>query len=222
MKVNNHSTQSSTDKENPFITKEAFCRFCGLLYQAKLVSGVGGNVSARGPEGIFLTPSGYSLRDVTVSMVAIVDEKGSLLDGPRPTKDMDMHLGILQARPEVNVVCHVHGADLIAASCLIKPGPDTLPPITPGFVYYAHPLAMIPFMVPGSKALTRTVTEHFSKTSSLALLMQNHGLVTVGKDFDEALNIAEEIDEAAKIFLLTNGTPQVISKEDIMEIKKLK
>ncbi|MBN1848449.1 MAG: class II aldolase/adducin family protein [Deltaproteobacteria bacterium] len=208
--------------KNQSPAKEAFCRFCHLLYQNKLVSGVGGNLSARSPEGILLTPTGYSLRDIREDMVATVDEKGSLLDGPKPTKDMEMHLGILRVRAEVNVVCHVHGADLIAASCMMHPGPDVLPAVTPGFVYYAHPLTMIPFMVPGSNALTDAATAHFSKTSSLALLMQNHGLVTVGKDFDEALNIAEEIDEAVKIFIHTNGSPSTISSKEVMEIKKLR
>ena len=45
-------------------SKEEFCRFCSLLYDRHLVAGVGGNVSARSNDHIFLTPSGFSLRDV--------------------------------------------------------------------------------------------------------------------------------------------------------------
>ena len=207
--------------ENHAISKEDFCGFCRLLYESNLVSGVGGNLSVRADDRILLTPSGYSLRDVTPEAIVTIDEGGRALNESVPTKDKDMHLGILRARPDINVVCHVHGADIIAVSCLAQPGPDTIPPVTPGFVYYAYPLAMIPFMVPGSKDLTRTVTEHFIDSSSSALLMQNHGLVTLGKDFNEALNIAEEIDEAARIIILANGKPKFISKENVAKIKAL-
>ena len=101
---------------------------------------------------------------------------------------------------------------------MLKPGPDTLPPITPGFVYYAHPLPMVPFLVPGTQILAKTVAEKFSKRQRRAVLLQNHGLVTVGKDFQEALNVAEEVDEAARIYVLTGGKAKAIPSEDLSKI----
>ncbi len=62
-------------------------------------------------------------------------------------------------------------------------------------------------------------TEQFSNSACRALLLQNHGLVTVGEDFQEAINIAEEIDEAARIYLLTDGKAKAISEEDVRKIK---
>jgi len=203
------------------ISKEGFCRSCRLLYNAELVRGVGGNISERVGDEVYVTPSGYSLRDITPDDVVTVDMEGSVLNEGTPTKDIDMHLGILRARPDINVVCHVHGAFIIAASTLLDPGQDALPPLTPGFVYFAHPLNMIPFMVPGSTELAGTVTGHFSEPARRALLLQNHGLVTVGESFQEALNIAEEIDEAVRIYLLTNGRAKSIPPDDIKKIKDL-
>ncbi len=60
---------------------------------------------------------------------------------------------------------------------------------------------MLHFLLPGSEELARAVRKILPGTSTRAVLPQNHGLVTVGKDFEEALNIAEEIDEAAKVFV---------------------
>lgn len=57
-------------------SKEEFCRFCHLLYERHLVAGVGGNVSARSNDHIFLTPSGFSLRDVDTETVIVVNGKG--------------------------------------------------------------------------------------------------------------------------------------------------
>lgn len=201
------------------ISKQGFSLFCRLLYERHLVTGVGGNASVRAGKGIFITPSGYSLRDVRPEVVVTVDQDGGVLDGGSPTKDVEMHVGILRARRDVRVVCHVHGAFIIALSTLVEPGPDTLPPLTPGFAYYAHPLPMIPFMVPGSAELADAVIEHFAKGRGRAVLLQNHGLVTLGEDFQEAVNIAEEVDEAARIYLMTRGKAGAIVSGDLERIK---
>jgi ribulose-5-phosphate 4-epimerase/fuculose-1-phosphate aldolase len=199
-------------------SKQEFCRFCHLLYHRHLVTGVGGNMAARAGDKVLLTPSGYSLRDVEPDMVVTVNEGGDVLSGEKPTKDAEMHLRILQARPDSNIVCHVHGAYITAATTMLRPGPDTFPPLTPGFVYYAHPLPMIPFQVPGTKELAETVVNELGKRKSRAILLQNHGLVTVGEDFYEALNIAEEIDEAARIFVLTGGKAKAIPQKHLGKI----
>jgi len=207
---------------NSPVSKEDFCFFCRVLYDRHLVTGVGGNLSIRVGEQIFITPSGYSLRDMVPDVVITMDKEGRVLEGGIPTKDVEVHLGILSKRPDVNVVCHVHGAFIIAATTLLDPGPDSLPPITPGFVYFVYPLALIPFMVPGSKELARATTEQFSESGCSALLLQNHGLVTVGENFQEALNIAEEIDEVARIYLLTDGRARIIKDKNVRDIKELK
>ena len=202
------------------ISKEDFCLFCRLLYDRHLVTGVGGNVSARIGDKFFITPSGHSLRGLNPNLLVTLDKKGRVLEGAVPTKDVRVHMGILGIRPDINVVCHVHGAFIIAASALMEPGPDVLPPITPGFTYFAHPLTMVPFRVPGTEEFARTTTEQFSHPKCRALLLQNHGLMAVGENFEEAVNIAEEIDEAARIYLMTDGKAKAISLEDVRKIKK--
>ena len=203
------------------ISKEKFCLFCRLLYDRHLVTGVGGNVSARIGNRFFVTPSGHSLRALSPDMVVTLDQKGRLLGGGVPTKDVGMHMGVQGIRPHINVVCHVHGAFIIAASSLMDPGPDVLPPITPGFTYFAHPLRMVPFRVPGTEEFATATIEQFSHPECRALLLQNHGLVTTGENLEEAVNIAEEIDEAARIFLMTGGKAKAISVEDVRKIKGL-
>ena len=225
IKPSHYATSISGKKDdykrpNPLVSKEEFCFFCRLLYDRHLVTGVGGNVSARVGDKIIITPSGFSLRGLRPDMLVTVDEVGSVLDEGTPTKDVGVHLGILGIRPDTTVVCHVHGASIIAASALMDPGPDTLPPVTPGFAYFAHPLTMIPFMVPGTKGFVKACIEQFSNSACRALLLQNHGLVTVGENFEEAVNIAEEIDEAARVYLFTKGRARAISAENVRKIKK--
>lgn len=213
MKTENAGRRNASDP------KTDFCKFCRLLYDRHLVSGVGGNMSVRAGDDFFLTPTGCSLRDIKPDAVVRVCASGKVLEGNEPTKDAGMHIGILTTKPDVNVVCHVHGAHIVAATSFFEPGPDTLPPLTPGFVAFAYPIPMIPFFVPGTQILAERVTEELTKKKTRAVLLQNHGLVTVGKDFREAINMAEEIDEAARIFVLTRGEAKVISKECIGKIR---
>jgi ribulose-5-phosphate 4-epimerase/fuculose-1-phosphate aldolase len=198
--------------------EEEFCRFCRLVYDRHLVTGVGGNLSARIGDFIMLTPTGVSLRDVDPPGVVIVDNAGASVNGGTPTKDAGLHLRILEARPDINVVLHLHGTHIVAASTLLEPGPDTLPPLTPGFVFFAYPLPMLPFMVPGTEVLGETAAGALSRTGKMALMLKNHGLITLGRDFREAVNIAEEIDEAARIFLLTSGKGSVIPEAAVDKI----
>ncbi len=78
---------------------------------------------------------------------------------------------------------------------------------------------MVPFRVPGTEQFAKAAIEQFSHPACRALLLQNHGLVAVGENFEEAVNIAEEIDEAARIYLMTEGKAKAISLEDVCKIK---
>ena len=215
-------TTNQDKNQSVGVSKADFCRFCSTLYERHLVSGSGGNLSVRVGEKIFVTPSGCSLRNLKPERVVTVNQRGDLLDGAEPTKDVAMHLGIMGERSDIRVVCHVHGASIIAASTLLVPGDDVLPPLTPGFVYFVYPLAMLPFLVPGSEALARATTEKFRNPECSALLLQNHGLVTVGRDFEEAFNLAEEVEEATRIYILTNGKAREIPEEGLKEIKAMR
>ena len=210
----------NTNKADKPFSKEDFCRYCHLIYDRRLVSGVGGNMAARSGQNILLTPSGFSLRVMEPRSLVTVEPGGKIVEGRIPTKDAEMHLRILRTRPGINVSLHIHGTYTVAASTLLSPGPESLPPLTPGFVHFAHPLMMLPFLVPGTVALAESVEKVFSETRTKALLLQNHGLVVAGEDFDEALDIAEEIDEAARIFILTKGEAKAIPSENLDQIRQ--
>ncbi len=211
-----------TSKDGFFTSRDEFCQFCHLIYERGLAAGTGGNVSVRCGEHIWLTPSGFSLRDTAAEKICVVNGKGDLIEGDTPTKEAGMHLGVFHKRPNINVVLHLHGPYIIAATTLLESGPDALPALTPGFTYHAYPLPMIPFMAPGSPGLAEAVAEALAERGTSAVLLKNHGLVTLGRDFSEALNIAEEIDEAARVYVLTGGKAPAIGPEHIDAIRSLR
>jgi ribulose-5-phosphate 4-epimerase/fuculose-1-phosphate aldolase len=147
---------------------------------------------------------------MTPDLVVEVRADGTVIGGGTPTREASMHLQILYRRPEARIVCHVHGAYIIACSSILNPGPDSLPPITPGFAYAAHPIEMLPFLPPGSSELASKAADALSSPKAKGVLLQSHGLVTIGKDYREAVNTAEEIEEAALIFFITKGKAPAI------------
>jgi len=156
---------------------------------------------------------------MTPDSVVRLDSNGSTLSDVKPTKEAIMHLQILNARPDLNVVCHVHGVSIVAASAMLEPGESSLPPVCPGFVYYAYPLPMLEFMVPGSAALAASAAETMLSRGRLAVLLQNHGLIAAGPDWQTAVNVAEEVDEAASVFVLSQGKAKGIDDDKIRAIR---
>ena len=73
--------------------------------------------------------------------------------------------------------------------------------------------------MPGTDETAERIANAVKDGRSGALLLQNHGLVTLGRNFREAINISEEVDEAARIFVLTGGKAQAIPSGDIEKIK---
>lgn len=211
-----------TQGQSGSISKKVFCSYCRLLYDRHLVTGVGGNLSARSGRKFLLTPTGYSLRDVDPASVVVLDSAARVIRGGVPTKDVNMHLGILRSRADITVVCHIHGAALIALSAITEPGDSVLPPLTPGFVYYAYPMSMVPFVVPGTEELAAEAVRRFASMETSAVLLQNHGLVTVGRSFEEAFNVAEEVEEAARVYLETGSRAHVIPEDGVARIRQLR
>ena len=191
--------------------RDRFVEFCRTLYDRELVTGVGGNVAVRDRDTVLVTPTGRSLGFLAASDVVTVNLEGQVIGEGRPSKEADMHLLVLRGQPEARVVCHVHGSYIIAASCMLEPGDDSLPALTPGFTFFAYPMPMVPFAVPGSRELLQMVGE--KARGRRAVLLQNHGLVTIGATIEEALNIAEEVDECARVFVLSGGRARPIPAE---------
>ncbi|MFH0965747.1 MAG: class II aldolase/adducin family protein [Planctomycetota bacterium] len=197
-------------------TRLALADLCGRLYDRRLVSGVGGNAAARCGEGLLVTETGVSLAEVTPESFVYLDAEGRSRDGRRPSKEAQLHRAILSRRPAANVVAHTHAAYTCALSAIARPGRDVLPPLTPGFAYFAWPLPMVEFELPGSQELTDAVAGNLPDKN--AILLASHGLVTWGASCRETLIITEEIEEAAKVFIITGGRARAIPDDQARRI----
>ena len=192
-----------------------FLDVCHMLHDTGKVSGSGGNISIRWEDGILITPTSVSLGDVTEDNLVRVRFDGSFDGDIRPSKEWRMHLICYENRPDITALVHVHSLYAVALSCLLRPG-DKIPIYFPGYAMRVNDLPMIPYQKPGHPELSRQVGEVIARRNSVLLF--NHGVVTVGKDLSQALNIMEEIEENAQLHFILNGRGHTLTPEAVEEI----
>ena len=111
-----------------------------------------------------------------------------------------------RVREKEQAIVHLHSTYSVAVSCLAGiDESDVLPPITAYYVMRVGKLPLIPYFAPGDECLAEAVAQ--TAQHSRSVLLANHGPVVAGKDLDSAIYATEELEETAKLFLLTQGQP---------------
>jgi len=174
--------------------------YSALGYQRGLVTAAGGNVSIRCAEGILITRTGVSLREVTEADLLLVNLSGDILYNPgngKPSKETGFHLGIYQARRSVNCVYHVHPPYVTAFSISV----GEFPRVTSGA---KNKLCAAPLIEPlrsGSRELLEKIehTVRESNERTQALILGAHGIVTFASTMEDCFQIAELMEDSARI-----------------------
>src|SRR4029077_18267385 len=130
-----------------------------------------------------------------------LDAVGMLTDGDPPTKESFLHTAMYEERPKAGAVVHLHSTHAVAISCLADLDPaDVLPPITASYVMRVGRLPLVPFYMPGDRALADAVRALAGKHH--AGLLANPGPVVAGTSLANAVYAIEELEETAKLHLL--------------------
>ena len=99
---------------------------------------------------------------------------------------------------------HLHSTHATALSCLTDVDPeDCIPPVTPYVVMRVGRVPLVPYLRPGSPDVAALVAARASDHP--AMLLQNHGPVVAAASLDAAVYAIEELEEAARLALLTRG-----------------
>lgn len=183
------------------------------IVDAGLSPGSSGNVSVRVGDRVLITPGGSSLGRLDASRLSVLTMDGDWLAGDKPSKEASLHLAFYRKNPTHTAVVHVHSAQAVAASCL-EPWSENsaLPPLTPYFVMRAGQTPLVAYRAPGSPELGELLLG--IPFEFHAALLQNHGQITSGTTLDAALDAAIEVEEAARIALVTAGQPRRLLDAD--------
>lgn len=176
--------------------------YARLAYDRLLVRGSGGNFSARLDERrMVITASGVSLGDTTVDNLIEVDIASYAHDARpdlRPSKEYRYHADIFRLRADVGAVLHVHPPYATAFAVRKR----DIPMVTDA-AFKQRPIPRVPFAASGSDALQANVVRALQDTPACAaLLLEEHGIVTLGATIVTAFYLADLLEELAQIAYL--------------------
>ena len=185
--------------------REHICLLAKSMFDRGLTGGSTGNVSSRTADGgLLVSPTGTSFGRLDPARLSRFDAAGTLIDGDPPTKEMPLHTAFYDTRGGAGAVVHLHACHSVALSMMPDADPeDFLPPLTPYALMKLGRVKLLPFFVPGDPAMGAAVRGLAGRRS--AVMLANHGPVVAGKDVEAACNAIEELEETARLAMLTRG-----------------
>lgn len=186
-----------------------------VLYKQGYVVSNDGNISVRiSPDTIVVTPTGVSKGDMNPDMMVVMDLDGNVISkGLRgPSSEVKMHLRVYRENPDVTAVVHAH--PIYATSFAIAGVPLDKPILSEamlqvGVVPVAH------YAKPGTTDVPDSIAP-FVKDYA-AVMLSNHGVLTWGSDFEQALARMEVVENYAKVTLVVNqiGSERGLSQDQV-------
>jgi L-fuculose-phosphate aldolase len=190
------------------------------LQKMGLNHGATGNCSCRDGDTYLITPSGVSNLNLSEDSVVRMDFSGNIIDSIsnlKPSSEWRFHQDIMTQRKEVGAIVHTHS---IFASTVSLFGKE-LPPfhymiaVAGGSSIRCASYAMF-----GTQELSDNIIEALRDRN--ACLIANHGLIAIGDNLTEALNIAEEVEHLCHLFIEAKkiGEPNLLSEKQMSDVIK--
>ena len=187
------------------------------LTRYQLVVWTAGNVSARVPDQdlMVIKPSGVSYDELSADTMVVTDLHGNLVEGDRtPSSDTAAHAYVYRHMPEVGGVVHTHSTYATAWAVRGEPIPCVLTMIADEF---GGEVPVGPFALIGDESIGAGIVATLKATRSPAVLMQNHGPFTVGRDARAAVKAAVMVEDVARTVHIARqlGQPVAMRQVDI-------
>jgi len=201
--------------------REELCKIGRRLYDRHLTSGAGGSISVRTPNGeeVFIKPSGFSLADLLPIHVVKVNLKGKVLEGRYPpSTDAPWHLMIYESRPEVKAIVHAHPPVCGGFACA---GVSLDIPTFTEVIIQVGKIPLMEYATPTTMDYAKLVAQSIMETD--ALLMKNHGTITLGANLEQAFQRTELLEDFAKLVLVAKllGGPKELPPEEAHKLRTL-
>jgi L-fuculose-phosphate aldolase len=184
------------------------------LHACGYTPGTSGNLSVRlSAERVLATPTGCSKSRIGTGDLIVVDMESRQLEGTRHvTSEIDMHLAIYKARPDVQAVVHAHPVFATAFACS---GLALDQPLCAEVVMALGSIPLAPYATTGTCAVAKALAPFLPGHD--AVLLANHGVVTYGHSLTDALMKMETVEHFAQICIAVRqlGGGALIAGEDM-------
>lgn len=201
------------------------CRVGQSLYARGYVHASAGNISARTPDGLLITPTDACLGTLTPQALALVTPGGRQLTGAPASKTLALHRRIYAAAPQARCIIHTHSRQLVALSLEgVWSQADILPPITPYFVMKVGHVPLIAYHRPGDSCVADRVQEHIEALGARGLTLRAVMLERLGPTVwhdspAQASAVLEELEETAALWRSVSPRPAPLDAMQLAELR---
>jgi len=189
------------------------------LQASGLNEGSSGNCSIRDRDGFYITPSGLNPKAMSIDDMVFMDFNGTIESSQKPPREPSsewrFHHDILKTRKDANVVIHTHSTFATTLSLFRKD--------IPAFHYMiaaagGNSIRCTKYELFGTQALSDAAL--IALNDRKACLLANHGMITIGRDIEDALNISHEVERLCEqyTYALQIGSPAILSDEEMGEV----
>ena len=208
--------------------REEICRIGKSLFDRGYAHATAGNISVRLDDGILITPTDACLGFLDPSQLARLDANGKQLSGARASKTLALHEAIYRAAtrfdPATRCVIHTHSTHSVALSLTCE-NSELLPPLTPYFVMKVGHVPLVRYQRPGAPASaedTERLIAHFGDSGRpiRAVMLQRLGPNVWHETPAAAMAVLEELEETARLMLLTQGACEPLTEPQIDEFRR--
>jgi len=202
------------------------CRVGRSLFERGYVHATAGNISARLGEGFLITPTDACLGWLEPERLAAVDAQGVQRSGDRASKTLALHRRIYDSDASARCVIHSHSTHLVALTLAgVWSAEDIVPPITPYYVMKVGHVPLIPYHRPGDPAAAECVAQAIVRARERgaairAVMLERLGPKVWHETPAAAMATLEELEETAKLWLMTNRKPAPLGAAQIDELKR--
>ncbi|KVX54107.1 aldolase [Burkholderia stagnalis] len=202
--------------------REEICVVGASLYARGHAVGSAGNISARLDDGWLITPTDACLGRLDPNDIAKVGLDGQPVSGGRPSKTLTLHRGIYARNAEANGIVHTHSTHLVALTLAgVWRDTDVLPPITPYYVMKVGHIPLIRYRRPGDAAVAAEVAEVAALADRVrGVLLDRLGPVMWGPSVSQASYALEELEETARLWLMTEPKPEPLPDAALDELRE--
>lgn len=197
--------------------KEEIVKVCHLVYQNKFVAAYDGNISALTENNsVMITRSGVCKGEVTISDLIETDLNGKKISGEgKISTENKLHLYIYNKRQDAKAVVHCHPVYATALGLVENKYLDNF---FPEVFLTLGKIPICEYATPSTQEVTDSIAEYIETSS--ALILKNHGAVTIGSSVMDAYYKMEKLEHAAKTILFAKllGNSRKLSDEDVEKL----
>jgi L-fuculose-phosphate aldolase len=185
------------------------------LQPAGLNRGTAGNVSVRHGDGYYITPTGMAYDALVEDDIPLMALDGSHTGHRKPSSEWRFHGDLYASRPEVGAVLHAHSPFAVSLACLRL----DIPPFHYMIARFGgDTIRCAEYSIFGSKMLSTVALQ--AMAGRKGCLLANHGMLVAGRDLNEALALAVELEELCEQYwrACQLGNPVLLSADEMAEV----